>query len=202
VSAGADARTSSAVALLLALASLLVLASGVSYYLLQSRSGTVVPVVPAATLYSLAIDSAGAAAGDGGALARFQQSQKALEDAAARDAGAPYASDARFTRLMGNATALLKARAPLADAVSAAHDIAGLVPRLAAEASALAAGLPPGTASAAAVLERFAARAERLQLDVSALRRRRRRTSPRAASISDRSSRASQAAIPRWHCRT
>ncbi|HEV3179908.1 MAG TPA: methyl-accepting chemotaxis protein [Steroidobacteraceae bacterium] len=169
MSAGADARTSSAVALLLALASLLVLASGVSYYLLQSRSGTVVPVVPAATLYSLAIDSAGAAAGDGGALARFQQSQKALEDAAARDAGAPYASDARFTRLMGNATALLKARAPLADAVSAAHDIAGLVPRLAAEASALAAGLPPGTASAAAVLERFAARAERLQLDVSAL---------------------------------
>ena len=78
------------------------------------------------------------------ALTRFQERQKQLEDAAARDAGAPFASDARFTRLMNNATAVLRARSALADAGAAAHDTATLVPRLIGEAQALGQTLPAG----------------------------------------------------------
>ena len=171
MSAGADrARTPSGLALLLALAALFLIASGVNYYLLQSRSAAAAHALPVHALYSLALDAAGAVAGETDALTRFQQSQKTLEDAAAREARAPFASDARFTRLMNNAAVVLKARAQLTTAAAAAHDTASLVPRLTGEADALIASLPPATASAAtAPLERFAARAERLQLDVSEL---------------------------------
>src|SRR5215467_358379 len=157
--------------LLLALAGLLLAGSGVSYYLLQVRApppagGT----VPVQALYETALDANAAATGEPQALARFQQSQKALEDAAAHDASAPFATDTRFTRLMSNATAVLRARAALTDAAAAAHDTATLAPRLTSEARALAVSLPPATASAVAgALERFEARAQRLQLDVAAL---------------------------------
>jgi twitching motility protein PilJ len=167
---GDSARAPSGLALLLAFSALLLCSSGVSYYLVQARPAGSGHTVPVQALLGLAIDANAVVAGDGSALMRFQQSQKALEDAAAREAGAPFASDARFTRLMGNATAVLHAREQLADAASAAHDTASLVPRLTAEAAALGAGLPAASASAAAgALERFEARAQRLQLDVSAL---------------------------------
>src|SRR5262249_44625674 len=82
----------------------------------------------------------------------------------------PLASDARFTRLMSNAAAVVRARTALADATAAAHETATLVPHLTSEARALAVSLPPAGASAAAgALERFEARAQRLQLDVTAL---------------------------------
>jgi twitching motility protein PilJ len=163
-------RNPNAQALLLAFAALTLLASALSYILIQSRQASDTRLVPVSPLYSLALDAGGAVAGDGGALARFQQSQKVLEDAAARDARAPFASDARFTRVMSNAAAVLNARAQLTDAAGAAHDTATLVPRLNAEADALATSLTPPTASAvAATLERFEARAQRLQIDVSAL---------------------------------
>ena len=157
--------------LLLVLAGLLLVGSGVSYYMLQV---TAAPpgggAVPVEALYETALDANAAATGEPQALTRFQQSQKALEDAAARDAGAPFATDARFTRLMGNAAAVLRARAALTDAAAAAHEAATLVPRLTGEARALAVSLPPAAASAAAgALERFDARAQRLQLDVTAL---------------------------------
>ena len=157
--------------LLLVLAGLLLVGSGVSYYLLQV---TAAPpgggAVPVEALYETALDANEAATGEPQALTRFQQSQKALEDAAARDAGAPFATDARFTRLMGNAAAVLRARAALTDAAAAAHETATLVPRLTGEARALAVSLQPAAASAAAgALERFDARAQRLQLDVTAL---------------------------------
>jgi twitching motility protein PilJ len=163
-------RTPSGLALLLALSALFLIASGVNYYLLQAKSAAAPHAAPALALYSLALDAGGAVAGDSDALARFERSQKALEDAASGDARAPFASDARFTRLMNNATVVLNARTPLAAAASAARDTAVLVPRLTGEADALTASLPPATASAAtAPLERFATRAERLQADVSAL---------------------------------
>jgi twitching motility protein PilJ len=155
---------------LLALAVLALIASGVSEHLLAARMAPAAHVVPVGPLYSLALDADGAVAGDSAALARFQQSQKALEDAAARDARAQFANDARFTRLMNNAAAVLNTRAQLTDAAAAAHDTANLVPRLNAEADALAASLPSATATTvAATLERFEARAQRLQLDVSAI---------------------------------
>jgi twitching motility protein PilJ len=156
--------------LLLSLAGLLLLGSGLSYYLVQASAEPATHPVPVGTLYDTALDAGAAAAGEPQALARFQQSQKALEDAAARDPGAPFASDARFTRLMNNAAAVLRARAALTDAAAAAHDTATLVPRLTSEARALGASLPPAGASATSgALERFEARAQRLQLDVTAL---------------------------------
>jgi twitching motility protein PilJ len=169
IAGGGNPRIVSGLSLLLGLAAVLLLASGVLYYLLHARA----PAgerLPAQALYGLAVDARDAAAGDAAALARFQSSQRQLEDAAAHNAAAPFAGDARFTRLMGNAAAVLQTRAQLTDAARAAQDITGLVPRLTAEAEAFGASLPPASASAAAApLERFAARAERLQIDVSAL---------------------------------
>jgi twitching motility protein PilJ len=156
--------------LLLGLATLLLVASGVAYYLMQARPEVRGHGVPLDALYGLALDADGAVAGDAAALTRFQERQKQLEDAAARDPSAPFASDARYARLMHNATAVLRARSALADAAGAAHDTGILVPRLLAEAGALAASLPPGSAAqTAGVFERFEARAQRLQLDVAAL---------------------------------
>jgi len=156
--------------LLLALAALLLAGSGVSYYLLQAKTESSAPAVPVEVLYEVALDAGAAAVGEPQALARFQQSQKTLEDVAAHDANAPFASDARFTRLMSNATAVLRARAALTDAAAAARNTATLVPRLTAEARALEASLPPpGAGTAAGTFERFEARAQRLQLDVTAL---------------------------------
>jgi twitching motility protein PilJ len=161
----------SGLALLMGAAALLLAGSGVAYWFALSRPAPEkVHSVPVEALYALALDADGAVAGDAGALTRFQERQKQLEDAAAHDAGAPFASDARFTRLMNNATAVLRARSALADAGAAAHDTATLVPRLIGEAQALGQTLPPvNGAPPGATLERFEARAQRLQLDVTAL---------------------------------
>jgi twitching motility protein PilJ len=156
--------------LLLGLAALLLVGSGIASYQMQARPAERAHGVPLDALYGLALDADGAVSGDATALARFQDRQKQLEEAAARDPAAPFASDARYTRLMNNATAVLRARGALADAAGAAHDTSTLVPKLLAEAGALAASLPPASAAqAAGVLERFEARAQRLQLDVAAL---------------------------------
>ena len=161
----------SGLALLLSLATLLLIGSGVAYWLALSHPAERAShSVPVETLYGLALDADGAVAGDPGALGRFQDRQKQLEDAAAKDPAAPFTSDARFTRLMNNATAVLRARSALSDAGAAAHDASTLVPKLIAEAQALGQTLPPANAApASAALERFESRAQRLQLDVAAL---------------------------------
>jgi twitching motility protein PilJ len=161
-------RPPTGLALLLGVAALLLIGSGVSYTLVQARPAA--HAVPLDALYNLALDASAAVAGDAAALTRFQQRQKALEDAAARDPAAPFTSDARFTRLMSNAAAVLRARGALADAGSAARATAALVPRLLTESGALGASLPSPLAPAVSgTLERFEARAQRLQLDVTAL---------------------------------
>jgi twitching motility protein PilJ len=167
--AAVQARQTNALALLLGLAVLLVGLSGALYYVLQTRTTVAAVALPVDALVGLALDANGAVAGDTAALAGFQQRQKQLEDAAAHDPGAPYTSDARFTRLMSNATAVLRSRSALADAGNAARETGTLVPRLISEAGALSAALPPGSAAATSALERFEARAQRLQLDVAAL---------------------------------
>jgi twitching motility protein PilJ len=161
-------RPPTGLALLLGVAALLLIGSGVSYYLVQARPSA--HAMPVDALYNLALDASAAVAGDAAALTRFQQRQKALEDAAARDPAAPFTSDARFTRLMNNAAAVLRARGALSDAGSAARETAQLVPRLLTESGALGASLPSPLAPAVSgTLERFETRAQRLQQDVSAL---------------------------------
>jgi len=170
----AGTQAPGSLALLLAVAVLLLISSGISYWLaLASRPAPErTHSVPVEALFGLALDADGAVAGDPGALTRFQERQKQIEDAAARDPAAPYVSDARFTRLMKNADAVLGARSALSDAGAAAHDTATLVPKLIAEANALEQTLAPGANGAPAAggaLERFEARAQRLQVDVTAL---------------------------------
>jgi twitching motility protein PilJ len=162
-------RAPATLALLLSLAAVLLIGSGISYYLLQTRLALPAHALPSDALYRLALDVGPALNGDAAALVRFEQSQKMLEESAARDAGAPYATDPRFTRLVNNAGAVVRARTALTDAGTAARDTASLVPRLSAEAAALGASLPPGNTTASAALERFDARAQRLGADVAAL---------------------------------
>ena len=169
MSAPAPARQANGLALLLGLAALLVAASGVVYSVLQTRTAAAAGGLPADALVGLALDANGAVAGDTAALAGLQQRQKQLEDAAAHDPAAPFTADARFTRLMSNAAAVLRARSALTDAGNAARETGILVPRLISEAGALAGSLPPGSAAASGAIERFEARAQRLQLDVTAL---------------------------------
>src|SRR5580693_5354402 len=143
MSRSAAAAAPSALALLLSLATLLLIGSGFAYWFALSRPAEKpAHAVPVEALYGLALDADGAVAGDAAALGRFQDRQKQLEEAAARDPAAPFTSDARYTRLMNNATAVLRARSALADAGAAAHETATLVPRLASEAQALAQTLP------------------------------------------------------------
>jgi len=163
-------RAPTGLAMLLAAAVALLVGSGVSYYFLEARPAASAHAVPVDALYNLALDAGSALAGDAAALTGFEQRQKQLEEAAARDPAAPFTSDVRFTRLMSNAAAIVRARGALAGAGGAARETATLVPRLLGESSALAGGLPAGTATAVSgTLERFAARAQRLQLDVSTL---------------------------------
>jgi twitching motility protein PilJ len=169
MSARDGTRAPGGVALLLGLSALLLIGSGAAYYLVQARTAAAATHLPVAALYELALDADGALAGDTGALSRLEQSKKTLEDVAARDAGAPFASDPHFTALLSNAAAVLHARSQLQDAAAAAHDTASLVPRLITEGQAVAATLGPQATSAGPVLERFESRAQRLELDVSAL---------------------------------
>lgn len=156
-------------ALLLGVATLLLLGSGVTSYL-ATRAPREAHAAPVDALYGLALEAQAALGGDAGALPRLQERQKQLQEAAARDPAAPFAADARLQRLTGNAAALVRARGALADAAAAAHETAVLVPKLIGEAAALGGSLPPANAAATTgTLERFEARAQRLQLDVVSL---------------------------------
>jgi twitching motility protein PilJ len=162
------ARAPGILALLLALAVVFLIGGAVTY-LLQGRGASGPTAVPVDALYSLALNAEPALAGDPKALAEFSQNEKSLEDAASRNAGAPFASDARFTRLMGNAAAVLHASGALTDAGSALQAIRSVVPRLTDAATALAATLPPGPSASAGALERFQGRAAGLELDAGTL---------------------------------
>jgi twitching motility protein PilJ len=162
------ARQGNGLTVLLSLAALVIAGSGVASYFAQARV-PVASALPLEALMGLTLDANGAVAGDTAALASFQARQRQLEEAAAQNPSAPFVSDARFTRLMSNAAAVLHARSALSDAANAARDTGTLVPRLISEASALGAALPPQQAVASGALERFEARAERLQLDITAL---------------------------------
>ena len=157
---------------LLSLVAVLLLGSGIAYFVLDSHTGAAAPVptVPADSLYGLAIDAASAVGGDEAGLNNFQNQLRQLKEDAARDAGAPYTRDPRFTRLLANAAAVLTAQSSLTDASSAARDTRELVPKLLIEVSTVASGLSgPNLENATRALERFELRAQRLQLDVTAL---------------------------------
>jgi twitching motility protein PilJ len=163
-------RTSRGLDTLIFIAALLALGcAGAAWYAMSGAQPTATPNAPVEALNGIALDAQGAAAGDEAALSAFQKELETLRTAATAE-GADYAKDPRFAQLINNAGVVLQARAALADAGSAAAEVRELVPKLLAEVGTLASGLS-GNALDAAVrpLERFEVRAQRLQLDVSAL---------------------------------
>jgi len=164
-------RIGGSLTLILALAAALVLASAIAFFSMPSQSSAPpAPTVPVDTLYGLAIDAENAVGGDQAAITAFQNQLRQLKEDAARDSGAPYTKDLRFNHLLTNAGAVLTAQSSLTDASTAARDTRILVPKLLAEVSSVASGLSgPNLENATRALERFELRAQRLQLDVTAL---------------------------------
>src|SRR6267142_2551800 len=170
--AAATPRVGGSLTALLALAAVLVLGSGIAFYMLEARSGpaATAAAVPTDALYGIAIDAESAVGGDEAALNNFQNQLRQLKEDAARDAGAAYVKDPRFIRLLTNSAAVLQAQSSLTDASGAARETRELVPKLLAEMSTVASGLSgPNLENATRALERFELRAQRLQLDVTAL---------------------------------
>src|SRR3977135_3017500 len=167
----ATPRMGGSLTALLAVVAVLVLASAIAYFALEGRPTSVpAPTVPTDALYGIAIDAESAVGGDGAALNNFQNQLRQLKEDAARDAGAAYVKDPRFIRLLANAAAVLQAQSSLTDASGAARETRALVPKLLAEMSTVASGLSgPNLENATRALERFELRAQRLQLDVTAL---------------------------------
>jgi twitching motility protein PilJ len=160
----------SGLAALLAVATLLVAAAVAAYFNTQGHSVPASPTAPVDALYGIAVDAEGAVTGNEASLGSFQAQLQHLKDAAAANPRAPFAKDARFARLMSNAAAVVEARNALADAGTAARETRDLVPRLLTEMSTITNGLTgPNLETATRAFERFEVRAQRLQLDVSAL---------------------------------
>jgi twitching motility protein PilJ len=165
-----SARAGSGLAALLAVATLLVAAAVMAYFSTGRHIVPASPNAPVDALYGIAVDAEGAIAGNEASLGSFQAQLRQLKDAAAANPSAPFAKDPRFGRLTGNAAAVVEARNALADAGMAARETRDLVPRLLSEMSTITTGLTGSNLETASrALERFELRAQRLQLDVTAL---------------------------------
>ncbi len=166
----AQARPGRGLDALIVVAAVLALGCGAAWFLVSRNAAPAPSALPVDALNGIALDAQGAAAGDETALTNFQSELEGLRKAAASDPDAAYAQDARFSRVVNNAGVVLQARTALADAGAAARETRELVPKLLAEIGTLASNLN-GSALEAAVrpLERFEVRAQRLQLDVTAL---------------------------------
>jgi twitching motility protein PilJ len=157
--------------LLIGLAALLALGSAAAWFLVDRgaspQSGTSAPIEE---LNGIALDAQGAAAGDEAALASLQKEIETLRKTSREHEETAWAQDPKFSRVVNNATVVLQARTALADAASAAREARELVPKLLAEIGTLASNLNGASLEAAVrPLERFEVRAQRLQLDVTAL---------------------------------
>ena len=155
---------------LLGVVALLVVAGGIAFFASQGRPAPAAPSAPEGTLYDLAISAGAAATGDGAALTSLQTQLQQLKDSAAHDAGAAYAKDARFTRILTNGAAVLQARNALTDTSTVAKEIRATTPRLVAEVTTVTSGLTGASLeNASRVVDRFELRAQRLQVDVDSL---------------------------------
>jgi twitching motility protein PilJ len=156
---------------LLATATVLLLAAAALYFTQEGQGSTAAPsAAPIDAFYGISADAEGVVAGNEAALASFQSQLHQLKDAAAANSSASFARDARFSRLLSNAAAVLEAKGALMDAGNAARETRDLVPRLVTEMGAITGNLSGANAEVGArALERFELRAQRLQLDVAAL---------------------------------
>ncbi|HEY0340316.1 MAG TPA: hypothetical protein VGC34_05890, partial [Steroidobacteraceae bacterium] len=164
-------RAGGGLAALLAIATLLLAAAAAIYFTQEGpASVSSTPVAPVDALYGIAVDAEGAVAGNEAAIASFQSQLQQLKDVAAAYPSAPFAKDARFSRLVSDATTVSEAKGALVDAGNAARETRDLVPRLITEMGAVIGNLTgPNADVGSRALERFDLRAQRLQLDVMAL---------------------------------
>jgi twitching motility protein PilJ len=155
--------------LLLAASALLVVAAAAAFMLSPARSGGGA-AAPLLALQELAASAAPARAGEAAALERVAQGASRLRELAAATPGAAWAADPAWSKLLGAADALARARSPLVDAGKAVADARELAPRLVsglAEVVTAMAGAPADPMPR--VFERFELRAQRLQSDIAAL---------------------------------
>jgi twitching motility protein PilJ len=137
------------------------------YFANRAHSG---PIHAAPALLGLAFDAQAAAAGEASARSGLEQHMRALRDSTAQDPVATLAKDARLQRVLANAKVVLDAAPAVADAAAAATAARELVTKLLAGTSALAGTLQgPSLDANMKALERFEVRAQRLQLDMSAI---------------------------------
>jgi twitching motility protein PilJ len=164
-------RAGGGLAALLAIATLLLAVAAVLYFTQEGpASAPGAQAAPVDALYGIAVDAEGAVAGNEAAIASFQSQLQQLKDVAAAYPNAPFAKDARFARLLSDATAVSEAKGALIDAGNAARETRDLVPRLTTEMGAIIGNLAgPNSDIGGRALERFDLRAQRLQLDVMAL---------------------------------
>jgi twitching motility protein PilJ len=164
-------RAGGGLAALLAIATLLLAGAAVLYFTQEGpASAPSAQAAPVDALYGIAVDAEGAVAGNEAAVASFQSQLQQLKDVAAAYPNAPFAKDARFARLLSDATAVSEAKGALIDAGNAARETRDLVPRLTTEMGAIIGNLTgPNVDIGSRALERFDLRAQRLQLDVMAL---------------------------------
>ena len=156
--------------LLILVAALLALGSAVAWFIASKAPPPSATTAPVEELNGIALDAQGAAAGDEAALASLQKEIEKLRKTSREHEDAAWAQDAKFSRVVNNATVVLQARTALADAASAAREARELVPKLLAEIGTLASNLNGASLEAAVrPLERFEVRAQRLQLDVTSL---------------------------------
>jgi twitching motility protein PilJ len=164
-------RAGGGLAALLAIATLLLAVAAVLLFTQEGpASAPSAQTAPVDALYGIAVDAEGAVAGNEAAVASFQSQLQQLKDVAAAYPNAPFAKDARFARLLSDATAVSEAKGALIDAGNAARETRDLVPRLTTEMGAIIGNLTgPNVDIGSRALERFDLRAQRLQLDVMAL---------------------------------
>jgi len=163
-------RVGGGLAALLVAATVLLAAATVMFFMQESPTTSATSHAPVEALYGIAVDAEGVVAGNEAALASFQSQLRQLKDAAAAYSSAPFAKDARFSRLLSNAAAVSEAKGALTDAGNGARETRDLVPRLITEMGAIIGNLSgPNLEVGSRALERFELRAQRVQLDVAAL---------------------------------
>jgi twitching motility protein PilJ len=163
-------RISGGLAGLLLAATVLLAAATVMFFMQGSPTTSATSRVPMDALYGIAVDAEGVVAGNEASLASFQSQLRQLKDAAAAYSNAPFAKDARFSRLLNDAATVTEAKGALTDAGTAARETRDLVPRLITEMGAIIGNLSGANLEVGSrALERFELRAQRVQLDVAAL---------------------------------
>jgi twitching motility protein PilJ len=163
-------RIGGGLAALLLAATVLLAAATVLFFMQESPTTSATSRAPIDALYGIAVDAEGVVVGNEAALASFQSQLRQLKDAAAAYSNAPFAKDARFSRLLNDAATVNEAKGALTDAGNAARETRDLVPRLITEMGAIIGNLSGANLEVGSrALERFELRAQRVQLDVAAL---------------------------------